>query len=393
MKQLRQLDEDVLTKLVHQSNGRDDFYMSPKMESILKKTGYKLVTFYDDGSDSEYWVLLESGSPSYRGIYVFRRGIHLPYVIEIPRPLTEFNTLDVGLEFFHDLNAKALLISGTSRRKEYAEFDVTHLQSRHNLFQLVHQVIHRECSEYENILSLQIRGASDLMKLDVDGILSTGKEVRGIDVESACMHQLQELLDSFGLRIHRYRGELLDINYSTRSIAQHAYVDSFGLGEFAVLWVTRAFRQAYQQQQPNMALPQNLGWQSITGALEHWIHDGKTDFGPDIRSSELDDLRLIITNELADFAITNHVGHLLQVDETAKRAGFNVIDFMDVSHNIRLLVLRPDIDSTDPLLIFNYLTHNTDHLDTDIQMHPDEKTLEKFILCRHPSLLISRDPS
>ena len=58
-------------------------------------------------------MLFETASPlRLWGTFLFRTGPALPVAVEIPRPVIEFDTLDMGFWLFEHLHARAMLWPG-----------------------------------------------------------------------------------------------------------------------------------------------------------------------------------------------------------------------------------------------------------------------------------------
>ncbi|MBN1295795.1 hypothetical protein JXA80_03380, partial [bacterium] len=245
LKTLKAMDNDLLTPLIRGIAGDTPVNADRRVtfDRILRRTGFELIELHDPSDRNCYFVLTETPPIHYRGVYVFRTGHTRPIAIQVPQPQAEPGTLPIGINLFQAQDARALLISGSSRRKQYAEFDVTHLDNRRSLFQLVHQVMHRENVETEPIVSIQIRGASEGRELDADVVLSTGRETRAGISGSQQLDLLRSDLLRYGLRARFFRGDPSDMHLSTHSNAQQAYVDTFNLGEFVTAWFNSDFRR------------------------------------------------------------------------------------------------------------------------------------------------------
>ncbi len=214
--------------------------------------------------DDELLILTESPSVNYRGVYIFRVGDSQPIAIAVPQPKSEPGTLPIGVSLFRNQHARVLLISGVSKRKEFAEFDVTHLSNKRSLFQLVHQVVQREFAASDPILSIQVRGAADLIDPDVDVIISNGREYRSGSAASPRLEQFQDNLERFGLNSRFFRSDETDMHLSSHSNAQQAYVETFNMGEFAVAWFDSSFRRSFKPIDLDDRLIEALGWSNLS---------------------------------------------------------------------------------------------------------------------------------
>ncbi len=383
LKKLRRLDNHVFTPLVRSLGTEQPFPLNEKMADTLRQSGLIAVTFEDERSEL-FWIILEKEPVHYHGLFVFRPASKNYLTMQVPKPLTEIRTLEAGLGMFRYFQGDALLISGTSRREKYTEFDVTHLESKRSLFQLVHQVIHRENIDIHPMLTVQVRGAELPEENEIDMILSTGRETRdGADVPEP-IRLVQTKLEKAGLRIHPYRGSKMDINYSTRSNAQQAYVDSFDMGEFAVLWMSRQYRDLFRHP-PGMddVLLRRLGWEQVEDNLASWITDQTLTAG---QTESTDVLQADISREIAGFCRTGNIVHLERMVLRVSEQNYRAVDFMDRRSRHRLVCLIPKKNMPGPVMIFRYFTSDNGILETDFG--DLEESLHRFLIGRYETLIV-----
>ncbi|HPQ40071.1 MAG TPA: hypothetical protein PLV45_06820 [bacterium] len=310
--------------------------------------------------------------------------------MQAAQPRTESGTLPIAMHLFETRNARALLISGTSRRKQFAEFDVTHLDSRKSLFQLVHQVVHREFVESDPILSIQVRGAADLSDTDADVVLSTGREIRAGVSGSRRLDVLRADLLKSGLITRFFRGDSSDMHLSTRSNAQQSYVTTFNMGEFVVAWFAADFRDAFRPVPVDADLARRLDWTVFETDLAAWLMNRAGMYGPVTSADEV--LVDRVRAELAEYAVTGNITHLERVSVIARDHGARVMDFRDRPSGSRFLVLAGADDDTGPVMLFNFFAHS----DRTITITPSPLTairsdLDRFGFCHFAAATLSGD--
>lgn len=367
LKSLRMMDDSLLTPLMHSLAAGDITSSEPQMSRVLRRTGYELIRLTDPSDGQLYYILNESPSVNFRGTYIFRTGFSQPLAIQVPQPGSESGTLPIGFALFRDQRARALLLSGTSKRKDYAEFDVTHLSYKRSLFQLAHQVIHREFASTDPILSLQVRGAADLGKAGMDVIISTGKENREDLSSNPRLNRLRDNLTWYGLGTRFFRGDEVDLQLSTHSNAQQAYVETFNLGDFAVVWFDDDFRKVFRDVEFSSRIMESLGWTRSEGNLANWIMESFSEMpgddpdtiSPDVSQPDMGSDVFIssIKQELNEYARTGNVIHLERLTATATDEGYNMQDYFDYPSGQHVLVMKNSGKAAMPYLLFNYFPH------------------------------------
>ncbi|MBN1550586.1 poly-gamma-glutamate biosynthesis protein PgsC/CapC [bacterium] len=393
LKTLSLLDRRVLTPIVNNLSMDIGSVEFEKMVPVLTKTGLQLIDFRDEENNRTYWIIMEQSVSGYQGIYIIRRGSSRPMIIEIPDPLTEIRTIETGLELFEYWNARACFISGTSRRNEYAEFDVTHLETKRSLFQLAHQVFQRESIEKESLLALQVRGAEDLTLLDCDMVISTAGEMRNTEHETEAIKLIQSDLEKCGYAVHRYQGIPADVHFSVRSNAQFVYTESFQMGEFAALWISREVRSAFtpvhieEELLEQLALPHQEGYliSLVNQRLERFDQNEPAKYDQSVLET--------IARQLKNFNTTGNIHHLAAISEYCSELGFSLLNFHDLSRNTDFLVITMDSDSETGTVIFNFKTVNSLQLVLTPEMTEIRSILDCFYMGKYEYLILQGDQS
>gem|GEM_PF-6017476 len=245
LKQLSEIEKKLAVPLIRsiRRNRPVTGQSADAFNEALERYGMELIEINEPGALDPVYILMGSQSGPFHGVFLFRRSAATSYVIEVPHPLTEVRTMDIGIDLFQRMNARALFISGVSRRKDIDEFDVTHLQNRQSIFQLMHQVIHREYISTSPLTTLQVRGAGNLESDVVDVLVDSSVILEDTERKSGDMKYAIEMLESTGVKLRTGAGNREESGYSHNSNAQYAYSSSFRMGQFASLWFSKEFRE------------------------------------------------------------------------------------------------------------------------------------------------------
>lgn len=252
--QLIFLDEEVLTplqRLITQGYraGRWQADAVAQLRSIAAAAnvlGYELVELHDRGRDQRYLILAEMSSDStpkrrHWGTYCFRLGPAEPLLIQVPRPLLEIKTLELGLLLFEELDARALLISDAHpEANQDLSADLIRSEQQRHLFNLVAEVLMREASPQPQ-LNLQVRAMGqrpgeplpehDLLLAFAEGASEPGQL-------SALGRSLKDQLSALG-----WSQSLVDVSrdrasYQVGGLPQAGYLAASENQDLAVLWVS-----------------------------------------------------------------------------------------------------------------------------------------------------------
>jgi hypothetical protein len=258
-------DEEVLTPIVRaiQSRGLGTRWSDVQQSRLQAAAAaaavfrYGVTIYHDTSSSSEFVILSEvEANPRrrYWGTYVFRVGDSKPYVVQVPWPLIEANSFEFGVSLFDRQQAAAFLSVGAhpSANRNFSA-DVSRIQNRVNLFNLVGQVILREGGP-EPLVVVQARAfglqpngkmpeadivlASDNGACDRAGLSSLGKD-------------LLQTLQEDRLTVRFADGSLETAGYRVGATVQAGYLTQAKNKEFVILWVSPQARIRYRQQIEN----------------------------------------------------------------------------------------------------------------------------------------------
>ncbi|MDX1735969.1 MAG: poly-gamma-glutamate biosynthesis protein PgsC/CapC, partial [Halioglobus sp.] len=261
MYELLFLDQNVITPIMRLLQGElalgwkeEAFQDVQRINNLGLALGYEIVLYHHEPSSEYFFILQEADLDKLRhwGTYVFRIGPAEPYVVQVPRPLAERNTLQFGASLFEQLDARALYIAGTH---PYANFDGTanllHNTNKTSMFNLVHQTVLREAGDQAHLV-LQLRAFShdtDSEEAGADVLLAK----LGVDSADypALTGPLETVLLDYDLSFDYVRGSLDTRGYDVAWNAQARYSAFTRNKPFYVLWVSPAARENYGDQEDN----------------------------------------------------------------------------------------------------------------------------------------------
>ncbi|MDQ1255694.1 MAG: hypothetical protein QG656_287, partial [Candidatus Hydrogenedentes bacterium] len=265
LEELLYLDDEVLTPLLRMA--RTEYVSGEWTEQGLDELrsisasaavcGYELIRYREVMTGKDYVILIETGdlaSLRHWGTYVFRLGGNNPYVVQIPRPLFEVNTFEYGVALFEQLNAGALLISGTNPyANRDGSADPIRIENKENLFALVNQVVLRDAAEGP-MMTVQtrafgVREGRPMPDADVLVALDNGAcDTAGL---SLLADELVRCLDNDGLQTAFVDGSPGMAGYEVGWMPQSLYLTQTVHKEMAILWLSPITRASYRQQTEN----------------------------------------------------------------------------------------------------------------------------------------------
>ncbi len=179
--------------------------MLQQISQACAQIGYELLLYKEETTKYEYLILrelanLDLDQRRYWGTYVFKLGKASPFIFEVPSPIFESGTFELGGTMFQQMQARALLLSGNHPRANADGSSIlTITDNKFSLFNLVHQGLLRHY-RYEHPLATQIRGytpadSSSDAKIQL-AHYEDGKPSAGIN---ARYNQLERALEEIGL--------------------------------------------------------------------------------------------------------------------------------------------------------------------------------------------------
>lgn len=262
LEELLFLDEEVLVPLTHLvsteyrsgtwlATGQAQLQVINAAAGVL---GYQLVWYRHEQTQHDYLLLTERDNLSrrrYWGTYVFRLGETTPYIVQVPRPIFERNSLEHGIALFERLTARSLFIAGAHPRANADErADVVQPENKQNLFNLVYQVTLREAGD-EPLVILQSRAFGprpNQATPTADVLFMTSEGHVSADRMTPLGQRLFQVLEKDGLRVQPIEGRLETAGFETGGIPQALYLSQTRNKEFVVLWLSPHARSRYSWQ-------------------------------------------------------------------------------------------------------------------------------------------------
>jgi len=251
---------------------------------LAASVGYEFIRYKDKNSGQDYVILTERKDlpkRKYWGTYVFRMAHSGSYVIQIPRPITELNVFEVGVNLFEQLKARVLLIGGSHPMANVdGSSDIIRIENKVNLFNLVNQAIVRESLDHP-MLVIQFRAfvyRPDNPPTDLDKILSLKSGLTTTETMDPLMGPLMTILKKDRNAVGFADGSPSVLGYEVGGITQSLYLDQSRNKEFVVVWISPTTRKYFQQQTENRIQEQQfeaLDIPTIQADLFETIHNDK----------------------------------------------------------------------------------------------------------------------
>ncbi len=262
------LDEEVLKPLVRltRESTRPGFSLSQASAEIDALRGparalqYEILLHRDAGTGGSFVVLgeiVKNGARQHWGTYVCRLGLSgeaaqspQPYVIEVPHPDYEENTIEYGVSLFEKLDAGFLLIAGSHPKcNTDGSADVVVFENRRSVFNLVHQVILRESGE-EPLCAVQVRALGYRPGVglpDADALLAFSDASSGEATLSDLGTKLANSIKQDGVSVRFVDGSRATSGYEVFGSAQALYLPHTRNKECCGLWLSPFIRWGYRQ--------------------------------------------------------------------------------------------------------------------------------------------------
>lgn len=260
--QLLFLDAEVLTPLVAlvQRNAGQDTWPEASLRELryldylAQGVGYRLLRYLDKDSDDQrgdrQYLILDGAESAARqwGTYVIRAKAVSAQIVQVPRPVYEDNTLEVGVALFERLGAQALLIAGSAPFADpQGRADVINPANKLSVFNVVHQALVRAVGDIPLTIS-QVRGLGAQAATQAPSLVAFDGGMRPHGEVAGSRKDLLHALASLGLAPEEVSGAPESAGYEVGFNAQARYLAATRDKEFATVWVTARARRAFAQQ-------------------------------------------------------------------------------------------------------------------------------------------------
>lgn len=256
LEDLLYFDEEILTPLIEiihlsskeKSLDEDLLSMLKSVHASAQPLGYELSIYRHEVSNEQYVILSEMAPLNrYWGTLVLRVGKSNPYHLEVPRPLSEINTLETGTRLFQRHHAEALIISGAhAQANEMGESDPLKRRQSHP-FTLFQQVLLREAS-LDPRLVIQIRALSSKRSDSEAAILASHHGWIDSNQMTPLIKKWQKGLIKDGLPVNLWSGDPLDFGGNPWNTPQARYLTATLNHDFYQLWLPPNLRSLFQRQ-------------------------------------------------------------------------------------------------------------------------------------------------
>lgn len=243
------LDKEVLQPLLKASQSAD--LSRPQIAAGLQAAqqaaaslGYRVRWLRSPSVQQDFLVLEEVAQGAQRrywGSYLLRVGASRPYLVQVPRPYFDPNSLEIGAELFQRLQAGAILISGTSPlANQDRSADLLNQNHHANLFNLAAQsFLHSRASQ--PWLTLQTRAINPHpgQSLSEDQIvLAFANGAEQAQQAGPLGEELVRSLQTQGRRMHLATASAGDAPFNVPLSLQNLYLSSTQNKQLALLWVS-----------------------------------------------------------------------------------------------------------------------------------------------------------
>jgi hypothetical protein len=264
-------DEEILTPLLEvvQKGYRADGLTRPgrrlvqAVNSSAWLLGYQVSVLHDASREQDFLILTESPQALPKrgwGTVVLRLGQRRPFVVQVPRPLFDLNTLECGVQLFDRLQAESIVLAGAHNEANQDQTaDVLDFRNAANLFSLVNQVVLRQ-AQNEPKMVVQCRGyAPDPGPGGWPEVLVAFQD--GINNQASLTPLGRTLVDAVladGFRFEFVNGSPVSAGYEISCVPQAQYVSETTRKEFAILWLSPTLRDVFRQQDDTYPLQVQL---------------------------------------------------------------------------------------------------------------------------------------
>ncbi|MGQ0838980.1 hypothetical protein [Actinokineospora sp.] len=164
----------------------------PAIADEVRPLGYALSTGTDPDTGRPYALLAnEPDTERGWGLYIVDLSRPARLVVEVPHPVNDLGTPDIGLELFRQTPGAVLAVAGTHRRAANGAGDVAHRTD--SMFHAVAETL-----AARGLPQIQLHGFDDATQPDADIVLSPGAS----DVTSALRTAADRMSDA-GLDVCR----------------------------------------------------------------------------------------------------------------------------------------------------------------------------------------------
>lgn len=314
-----------------------------------RELNYHLHYYKNQQDKKGYLILVEDPNDIKRhfwGTYVFALGKVKHYIVEVPHPLFELSTLEYGISFFSELNARALLIAGghpyTNRDMSA---DVLLRDNAPSVFSLVNQFCIRTATT--GILPIHIRGYG----------VEPGEPFPQADIVAAFytnpVEELTQQLEKLGYSVDLAQDVAANVDFDVTPSPQVDYLRQSKYDNFAVLWLSPILRANYRR----TILNENQVKQFIALGIPTSDKDLLTFLEPFLNSDHVKKLPDELVKLLDEYVATKNIIILRALQDRWRDYKFTRV--IDISTQQSFLVIQEDSNLLGVVNISSAATKST----------------------------------
>jgi gamma-polyglutamate biosynthesis protein CapC len=306
---------ELSEKYPEQDWNKQALSLIPSLLTSASQFGYEIFIYRHKSSSNEYLILRESFddkqilSRRNWGTYVIKLGKAENYIVEIPAPKLELGTFEFGVKLFEQLEARALLISGSHlRANRDGSSLVTSIEQKYSLFNLFHQSLVR-FYRLKNPHVVQIRGASKMQSDSNEIELNYYPQQRPRANREASFTKLEDYIQSL-FNAEPSEAKRVVVSQASRN-AQSRFLEFIPQARFSEIKLPIQLRRSFQSVDDNDLIPRKLeaiGIPVSESTLQQQLS------GALFSQSEATRISLI-RSSFEDFERSGNVGFLLNITD------------------------------------------------------------------------------
>lgn len=275
------LDKDIFTPLLQSLQRPGTMQQRHRRWQMIhhaaQALGYQLQLLHSSSDGEDFLLLSEDPQAQprrYWGSYAFRLqgaqpNVVQPYVVQVPRPYFEPNSLELGIRLFQHMKASSIMIAASSPlANQDHSADLLALPNKANVFNLLNQVMLRESGASPS-LTLQTRALAQTPGQslpEAEVLIGFSNGVENLKQASSLGRGLMQSLQAQGLRYQFANGQARTSEYGASAALQGIYQNTGQNKELALLWASPlANAQLRQQHLPEQgeATAQHLQFKAL----------------------------------------------------------------------------------------------------------------------------------
>ena len=255
LEEMLYFDEEVLTPLANEVRNLASGGERSRIEAAFKAVhasartlGYGLTIYRHAMSDEEYIILSEEGEARKGwGTLVMRIGQASPFIVQVPRPLSERHTLETGARLFQRRKCEAMIVAGSHAMANPDRSSDPLSRSQAHIVSLYQQVLLREATESGRTV-IQLRGLSGSRPENAGWSFMSSHRgwIKFEQVQGRAFRWIAELRDD-GLPVRMWSGDPLDLGGNSWNVPQARYLRATDIHDFWQLWLPPEVRELFQR--------------------------------------------------------------------------------------------------------------------------------------------------